>query len=129
LDNGIVCRMKISVFAELLRADSNRAVTVISLLVGRISDLERLTSTPTSYRLRKRLVSLLLMLAERFGQPSADGTRITTTFSHRDIAFMLSSSRASITRELQRLRSEGLITLNGRVLVIPDTDALAYLVE
>lgn len=129
LSESLVCRLKKTAFEELLDSDVKRAKAVIRLLLDRIRDLETLGSVPTSHRVQKRLVSLLLLLAERFGEQTPNGIRISTVFSHQDIAYVISSSRATITRELQDLRAKGLITVDGRTITIPDTESLEDLLE
>lgn len=129
LSDSTVCRMKKTVFEDLLDGDIGRAKAVIRLLLERIRDLESLGSVPTSHRVQKRLVSLLLLLAERFGEQTPQGIRISTVFSHQDIAYVISSSRATVTRELQDLRANGLIAVDGRNITIPDIEALTDLME
>ncbi|MBI4322132.1 MAG: Crp/Fnr family transcriptional regulator [Chloroflexi bacterium] len=129
LSDAVVCRVKKTSFEEQLASDSERALGVIRLLLERIRDLETLTSVPTSHRVQKRLVSLLLLLAERFGEETPSGVQISTVFSHQDIAYLVSSSRATITRELQSLRGKRLISVQGRFINIPDVEALSDLLD
>lgn len=82
----------------------------------------RLMLTPVA----ARVASFLLSVPEV--APDAP-PRVELTLSHQDIALLLGTSRESVTRVLDRLASEGAITVARRSIEILDRERLARLIS
>jgi len=84
-----------------------------------------------SYRTaRERIVSFLLVTANRFGVVQKDGsTMIMAPFRQTDIASSVNATRETTSRELNAMRKKGLTkTVEGKI-VLCDTEILQKLVE
>jgi CRP-like cAMP-binding protein len=77
-------------------------------------------SLPTSYQ---KLAHELLYLAERFGEKTPWGTKITVPLTHQDLADILSLTRETVSNNMVRLRKDGFIK-TGRNIVVPDIKKL-----
>ncbi len=77
-------------------------------------DLAALSRTWT----RRRLVHLLLKLAENLGEPDAEGTLIRVPITHETLANMIGASRVRVTSMLSQFQREGLLTRQGRFMVV-----------
>jgi CRP/FNR family transcriptional regulator len=86
-------------------------------LVGIIEDLSFTT-------VRHRLAALLLRLARAEGRKTPGGTEIVLTASNQDIAAQIGTVRELVSRNLSRFQSEGLLSLDGRTVLIPSLDRL-----
>ncbi|QDU55386.1 Crp/Fnr family transcriptional regulator [Aeoliella mucimassa] len=74
---------------------------------------------------RERLVSLLLELAEQYGQPTPDGVQLAIKLSHQDLASVIGSTRETVTVLLGELQTEEFLTLGRRKITITALDNLA----
>jgi CRP/FNR family transcriptional regulator len=86
-------------------------------LVGIIEDLSFTT-------VRHRLAALLLRLARAEGRKTPGGTEIVLTASNQDIAAQIGTVRELVSRNLSRFQSEGLLSLDGRTVLIPSLERL-----
>lgn len=77
-------------------------------------------------RARERLVYRLLFLASRFGKFRGKEVVLEPVFSQQLIASSINLARESVSREFEKLQSEGLIGYNGRHIVIKDVEALSH---
>jgi CRP-like cAMP-binding protein len=74
---------------------------------------------------RDRLVHLLLELADDYGEPTSEGTRIRLKVSHQDLADVIGTTRESVTLRLGELQREGLVKVVRRTIVVTDRPRLA----
>ena len=66
----------------------------------------------------ERLRSLLILLAEEFGQLEPQGVRLTICLSHQQLASIIGSSRGTVTRLLGEFRIEGWLVVHQRQLIL-----------
>jgi hypothetical protein len=70
------------------------------------------------YCLRDRVLAVLVTLARDFGRPHPHGIRIELRLTHQDLAGAAVGSRANVTRALEELREEALVTVDEHRLVV-----------
>lgn len=79
---------------------------------------------------RARLAHVLLSLRERFASVQDDGTFIISLpLSRQDLADLLGTRPETITRILQQMQSDGVLSVDDSTLVVPDLDNLLNEVE
>lgn len=66
----------------------------------------------------EKLQNLLIRLAHQHGQPVEQGIKITYPFTHDELAAMISSTRSTVTKELNRLKKEQFITLDHHYIIV-----------
>ena len=97
-------------FTDFIRLHPTAALPVIET----ITEMYRLHSErimTLEYRtVRERLISFLLTAAERFGEPTPEGTRIAAPLKHQDIASSISATRETTSRALAELERKGHLT-------------------
>jgi CRP/FNR family cyclic AMP-dependent transcriptional regulator len=86
-------------------------------LVGIIEELSFTT-------VRRRLASYLFRLAQREGHKTAQGIELTLPASNQELAAQIGTVRELVSRNLSRLQQEGLLTVDGRSIVVRDLAAL-----
>lgn len=79
--------------------------------------------------IRHRAAGTLLALADEFGEPVADGTRIRLELSQRTLAALVAASRENVNRALAPLIADGTISQSDAHFVVHDRDALAASAE
>lgn len=74
----------------------------------------------------KRLAHIILFYAERFGESSPEGLKISLPLTHQTLAAVLNLARETITRAVSGLTNKGLIASSGKHIIIPDMEALKH---
>ncbi|MGD9507476.1 MAG: Crp/Fnr family transcriptional regulator [Geminicoccaceae bacterium] len=74
---------------------------------------------------RARLITLLLQLLRRHGEPAPDGCfHLHLPLPRRDLASMIGIRHETLSRLIARLESEGLARFSGRKVTVPSLPAL-----
>jgi len=103
---------------DLLLELTTRMVTGIYSIM---SNVEQLLST-NAY---KRVASILVILAKRFGEvTSMKRTLITLSLSHEDIAQLINLTRETTSIEMKKLMEEKLIFYKRRLIIVNDLEKL-----
>ena len=83
-------------------------------LLERTRRLEAWSSVQSRQSMEQRLLGVLSLLAEQFGEPCPEGTLIDVRITHAQLAAAIGATRATVTRLLGPLRRRGLIqTITG----------------
>lgn len=114
---------------QRLIADNPKLALGVTKLIGlRRRKVERRLKSLLFRSNRQRLVSLLLELAEQYGQPSDDplpgGVRLGIKLSHQDLASVIGSTRETVTVVLGELQNEGLVSVGRRKIALTDLAVL-----
>lgn len=89
-----------------------------SLLAQRAVEAEDVICDLTTYQVSQRLALLLLRMAQRYGNATADGVMLDLRLTHEDLADMIGTSRPTVTSVLKTFREEKSIHLNGQGIQI-----------
>ncbi len=126
LTSTTVANMPSSDFVNLMQTQPQAGIRLAKLMARRLRQLNR------RLRLREadaqsRVADILLFLAEGQGKASEGGIEIPN-LPHRELSSLSGMARETVTRQLGKLESKGLIQRNQDVLCIIDTDALEDLI-
>lgn len=116
-----------SQFHRLLRLNSELCLHLLAMLSRRLRRLTSALEDMAPYDLPGRLGRLLLRLAEEHGAIHHNGIRIELKISQRDLSTLVGGSREKVNRQLRRWEQDGVLTREGRWMVILQPDALAPL--
>lgn len=107
---------------EFVRSNPNVAYDLLSRvyrgtdgLLGRMAHLMASTA-------KSRVMYELIIECRRFGDTG--GTDLAITASESDLGARAGLTRETVSRELQKLKAEGLITVSQKRLTVPDLIAL-----
>ena len=110
-------------FLRLIESDSQAAISCARMLAGEVlnsfDDVHDLLLARSS---TEKLARLLLSWVSH--EPRNRELRVSTEFTHQEIAQMIGSSRETVTRLLSDMKRKDLIRLEGSTLVIPSRIAL-----
>jgi CRP/FNR family transcriptional regulator len=104
-------------------------LAALKLLAGRLRRCAELVEALSLREVGQRLARFLLAEASRRGTRTKDGISLNLTQTNQQIAARIGSVREVVSRAFTRLQHEGLITFEGRHLVILDEAALASFAE
>jgi len=125
--------------------------TVVSLRRGDLEDLivkkpevglrlvqelaERLRASESRYanvvgrEVPARLAAQILTLVNSEGLVSGETYRISTRYTHEQLASMIGCKRVAVTRAFSKLKEGGAVELKNRHIVVKDLDALKGVAE
>jgi len=113
-------------FEQYLRGHGRVAVLLMRTLVSKLRDSDRKRIEFGAHDTTGRVAARLVEMAERFGQPNADGIRIALPFSQDELAGWIGASREAVSKALGTLRSAGTIRTSRMSVVVLDLDALRH---
>jgi CRP-like cAMP-binding protein len=130
-----VVRSRISVvdkvaLGEHVRRDPKCALALLIVYAQWVQRRER-TAVRLAHRdTRGRLASVLLELADRFGEPKEGEVAIQMRLPHLMLAEMSACSRVGVSKEMSRFRREGVIKKRGKSqIVLLDQPRLAQITQ
>ncbi len=101
-----------------LRGRPGVALGIARLMAARRKRLERRLETQVFQRVPVRLASLLLELAERFGEPEERGLVLDIPLSQQDLGNLIGASREIVSLTLSEFRRREAVSMLGRRIVV-----------
>lgn len=126
-EDALICEVPSTVFEAIVQRRPQLALRVIRILAERLAAVEEEVRSLAFREVPGRLAALLLRLAEEYCEARPDGIRLTLRLTHHDIAGMIGATRETVTTILGRMKAEGAIAAEGRVLIVRDPQALRAL--
>jgi CRP/FNR family cyclic AMP-dependent transcriptional regulator len=115
LADATVSVLDMTVLPRLMAASPDLATVVVAGLAQRLTGVQGLIEQLLSRDITLRLASVLLALADRFGDGSADGfTAIAIPMPHKLLARLIGANRVTVTRVMTEFRNGGLAESRGR---------------
>jgi len=72
----------------------------------------------------KKLIRFLIFLSNEFGTLSLDGILINIEITHQSISECIGTCRLTITRQISKLKDQGLIKIKNKKILLVDPNAL-----
>ena len=129
LDSSQVCVVDRTKYLDFLEQNSQLAVKVIKLLSHEMGLSLNETDQFAFASARERIAGLLLELAEKYGEPTPDGSKISLKLKREELAQMAALTVETGVRILKSLQSSKFIRMNGREITILQPDRLARIVR
>ncbi len=101
------------------------ALYLIRLIVRKLDQAYNKERCIAGEKVEKRIACILMKMAGEIGISGKCGLVIDTPLTNRDIAGLVGSTEETVSRIMSRLKKEGIITAEGKFLVVKDKDALA----
>ncbi|GIL16640.1 MAG: Crp/Fnr family transcriptional regulator [Oligoflexia bacterium] len=73
---------------------------------------------------QERIAYRLVLLAEKFGVPTAGGVSINMKLTRNELAQLAGTINESLSRHLSEMKSEGILELVGKEIIVKNMDAL-----
>ena len=100
------------------------ALTALRLMAARVRRHAQLVEALSFHDVGHRLASFLINEEKHANSPVQGRAELRLLLSNQEIASRIGSVRDVVSRTLARMRHDGLISLRGRTLIIPDMRAL-----
>jgi CRP-like cAMP-binding protein len=116
--------MPVEEFHEFLTRHAEAGVALLEIVTRRLRDADRKRIEFGAYDSVGRVARRLLELAERFGETTSEGVRISLPLSQEEIAGWTGSSREAVSKALRVLRDRGLVDTGRKVITVLNIDGL-----
>lgn len=126
-EDTLICVLHREDFEDLMRMKPDLALRVMKVLAERLRRVEETVEDLAFRDVPGRLAAVLVRLAETYGEPHDGGRRLALRLTHQDLASMIGATRETVTTVLNRFRDEGLLTTEGRHIIIADLERLRTL--
>ena len=113
-----------SEFRAFLSAHPRVAILLLEMLARRLRDADRKRVEFGAHDTLGRVSARLVELAERYGEPVADGVRITLPLSQEELAGWTGSSREAVGKALHALRGLGWVRTERRRITVLEMEPL-----
>lgn len=100
-------------FQDLLRNVSEFAQNLVRLLSSRLRMANEQIQSLSSLDVAGRLARQILAFAERYGQPSEEGTRIGLRLTQTDLAELVGASRERVNQVMVDFRQKGFLSVDS----------------
>lgn len=125
LDEVEALAIPIPAFRETLAGDPLLQAALAAALVHQHRALQARLELLLLRSVEVRLLAFLLEALDRWGRPHTDGHVIAAPFTHADIAWLIGSTRETVTLTLGKLKREGQLAFDRRRIVIRDRAKLS----
>jgi len=106
-------------FETFLQTHGRVAYLLVRTVIGRLRDADRKRIEFGAHDTIGRVAARLVEMAERFGQPTADGQlKIALPFSQDELAGWIGASREAVSKALGVLRSAGTIRTSRMSVIV-----------
>lgn len=129
MEKSTLIRIPRDEITRLMEEHAGVALGVTRLMGLRRRRIERRLKSLLFRSNRERLVHLLMELAEKYGQRSADGVTLGIKLSHQELASIIGSTRETVTVVLGELQNEGSLIIKRRQIILRDMDGMARSIE
>lgn len=123
LENSHVCFVPREMFFSLLGSRPAFSLRLFELLTNELESAERKVVEMAQKPIRERLAEALLLLRSTYGMKEDDRT-LDVRITREDIAGLVGAATESVIRNLAELKDEGIISLEGRKILVLDVPAL-----
>ena len=103
----------VELVASSLADEQPLELTLVPPIINRLQQTELLLAIAGQRSIQDRLEHLLLWLRQYFGQPTAQGTRISVRLTQQELADACCTTRVTITRLLGKLKKQGKVTYDS----------------
>lgn len=119
LEDSYICAINRKDFEDFFSKIPHLSVTVTKWIGLRLRKIKNRLENMIFQDVRSRLLSILMELARQYGVPVQKGRKITVRLSHQEIANLIGATRETVTLELNKLKKNGDILVDGREIILP----------
>lgn len=115
LEETYLCTCSMPELKSFMRDNSRIAIKIIENIGDKLEDRELKVSELAAFDVRRRLISLLQRLAEKFGVKKERKIVIDLNLTHQEIADFIGASRVMVSNILQEI--SGVTAYRGKVII------------
>lgn len=124
IDTVSAIAVPLGAFESFLQANGRVSLLLMRTLIAKMRDADRKRIEFGAHDTIGRVAARLVEMTERFGQPTAEGTKIGLPFTQDELAGWTGASREAVSKALGVLRAAGEIRTSRMAVIVRDLDAL-----
>jgi CRP/FNR family transcriptional regulator, global nitrogen regulator len=113
-----VAGVRKSALTEAIRRDPRLAIALFACFSERLTRSDEVIESLLPREVSMRLATLLLKLAERFGQSNGSGVVLGVHLTHQELANMIASTREAVSKVMSEFQRQGAIEVHNRKITI-----------
>lgn len=127
MDNALITEVELPFFEQIVRQTPDLALKLVAVAHQRRRDVEDKVARLIFRDVNAKLADLLLTLGQEYGVEDARGTLVAIKITHQEMANLIGSTRETVSLTLSQFKRQGLITMDGRKIIVTDYDGLKAL--
>jgi CRP/FNR family cyclic AMP-dependent transcriptional regulator len=127
VENVMVSEIPRERFEAIIAASAELGVRLVKMMAMRRLELENNIEKLVFRDVNSKLAELLQKLAAEYGVDDSRGTLIALKITHQEMANLIGSTRETVSLTLAQFKRKGLITNDGRKLIVVDNEGLKAL--
>lgn len=124
LDDSQLCVIQRETFLTLIRSRPELAFRLTKLIGFRMRQIESRVEDLVFRDVPSRLAHLLFQLSKDYGRETPQGILLRIKITHQEIANLIGSIRETVSAVLGDFKKEGLISFDGRQIILLRPDIL-----
>ncbi|CAN5757159.1 Crp/Fnr family transcriptional regulator [soil metagenome] len=120
-----VASIQKSAIERVIKSRPEFALKLFSSFSERLRQSDEVIESLLHREVATRLATLLMNLADRFGEGNGIGTTLDVRLTHQDLANMIASTREAVSKVMSEFQRDGHIEVHSRKIAILDLNALA----
>ncbi|UOF89187.1 Crp/Fnr family transcriptional regulator [Fodinisporobacter ferrooxydans] len=129
LDDAHICVIDRNAVEQVIANNAQVGFRLAKIVEQRLEDVQEQLENIVFYDVQTRLARLLLKLADLHGKQTPAGVLINIKLTHEDMASLIGSTRETTSKVLNEFRTQGLVDLQNRRVILRDPTALAHMDE
>jgi CRP/FNR family transcriptional regulator, cyclic AMP receptor protein len=127
MENALVTEVERSEFERLLQAQALLGLRLSKILAQRRREVENKIENLVFKDVNAKLAELLLRLGTEYGVDDSRGTLVALKITHQEMANLIGSTRETVSLTLAQFKRKGLISTDGRKVILADREGLRAL--
>jgi CRP/FNR family transcriptional regulator len=119
-----VCELPKAEFKEILQANPEFAVSLLSKLSNRLSSLEQKIGTLAFSDVEARIMAQLMHLSNQYGTINNNEVTVEFRVTHEKLAEMVGAARETVSETLSLLKKKGILKQNENRYFVLNVDAV-----
>ncbi|WP_026581122.1 Crp/Fnr family transcriptional regulator [Bacillus sp. J33] len=107
MEEAQLIAIPIGLFEQILISYPELCIKLFKVLGEKIIDLQNRLEEQILHNTHEKIIMLLLRLCKTNGVKNAEGYKITTHFTNRELANMIGTSRETVSRTINHLKKKG----------------------
>lgn len=124
LESTVLYSLKRATFFEYMARTPALCMRLLEATMGRLRGANEQIHALSFLDVRSRILKTIHQLSQEHGEPHLDKVLITVKLTHQEIANMVGTVRESVTKVLQELQDDRVISIRNKQIRIENMEAL-----
>ena len=125
IETANICFIDAQTMRGLLISNPRLGISFMEHTAQALGEAEERLFQIAALSVRTRIIHLLVLLRDRYGTTTSDGTLfVELPMTRRDLAEMIGARPESVSRALRDIQDEGLLNLSGRTVRVNQVERL-----